>query len=83
MKKSFFADAHRQTLFEFCRVVLEEIEIHRIGDFQNQVAVERRFVENLVDMVAAAWNLSRQPTYAAVILAQLLLDEVSNVKAVF
>lgn len=68
---------------KLCRVVLKEIKLQGLGNGQNQVAIKRGFAENFVYIVAGTMDFTRQPSHAALVLAQLLLDEVPNVKAVF
>ena len=65
------------------RVILEEIEMHGFGDSQYQIAVEGGFVEDFVDIVAGAMDFTRQPTHAAVVGLQLLVDEVPDVDVAF
>ncbi len=62
-------------------VVLEEIEMHGFGDAEDEVAVQGRLVENLVDMVARASNLAGQPAGAALVGLELSLDEIPDVDA--
>ena len=60
-------------------IVLEEIELHGFGDAQQQGAVDRGFPEDFIDVVAGAGNLPGQPAHAALVLLELLLDEVPDV----
>ena len=53
--------------------------MHGFGDAEQQICIERGLAEHLVDMVAGTANLTRQPTCAALIFAQLFLDELPDV----
>lgn len=53
--------------------------MHRKGNAKQQVGVERRLVEDFVDMVAGAANLTCQPACAALVGFQLCLDEMPDV----
>ena len=57
--------------------------MHGFGDSQNQVAIQGRLVENLVDIVTGAMDFTRQPSHAALVLAQLLMDEMPDVEVAF
>ena len=57
--------------------------MHGLGDFQDEVAVEGRLVEDFIDMVAGAMDFARQPTCAALVFVQLLADKVSNMDMAF
>ena len=75
----FFPYSVFHAFHEFHRVILEEIEIHGLGNFQDQSAVKRRLVEDFVEKVTGAANLARQPAGTAAIDLQLLADEVPDV----
>jgi len=62
---------------------LEKVEVHSFGDSQNQIAIQGRLVENLVDIVTGAMDFARQPAHAALVFAQLLVDEVADVDVAF
>ena len=81
--RSFFSNPLLDALKKLRRVILEKVELHGFGDFQNQVAVEWRLIENLVDIVAGAMNLTRQPAHATLVGLQLLADEVPDVDVAF
>ena len=68
---------------KFRCVVLEKVEMHGFGDAEQQVCIERGFAEHLVEMVAGAMDFARQPSHAALIFAQLLVDEVADVDVAF
>ena len=68
---------------EFCGVILEEIEMHGIGDSQYQVAIEGGLVEDFVDIVSGAMDFARQPAHAAAVFAQLLMNELPDVDIAF
>ena len=59
---------------------MEEVEIHCIGDAEDEVAVQGGLVENLIDVVARAANLTRQPACAALVGLQLRLYKMPDVK---
>ena len=67
---------------DFLCVIAEEVELHGFGDAENQVAVERGFVENLLDVVAGTADLTCQPAHAALVRFKLGLDEVSDMKVI-
>ena len=67
---------------EFLRVIAEKVELHGFGDTEHQVAVQRGFVEDLIDVVAGASDLARQPAHAALVGFQLGLDEMSDMDMV-
>ena len=69
-----------QSFEEGGSVILEKVEIHRIGDVEDEVAVQGRFVENLIDMVARAANLTRQPACAALVGLQLRLYKMPDAR---
>ena len=48
---------------------MEKVKMHRKGDTKQQVAVERRLVEDFVHMIASAANLTRKPAHAALVFA--------------
>lgn len=60
-------------------VVLEEVELQGFGDAQQQSAVNGRFAEDFIDVVAGAGDLPGQPAHAAFVPSQLLLDEAPDV----
>lgn len=76
----FLAQSRFHAIHECRRVILEEIEVHGDGNLENQVAFERCLVENLVDVVTGAANLTRQPTDAALVGFQLFSDEMPNME---
>ena len=53
--------------------------MHGFGDAEQQICIERGLAEHLVEMVAAAMDFARQPAHAALVFAQLLSDEISDV----
>ena len=57
--------------------------MHGFGDAEQQICIERGLAEHLVDMVAGTANLTRQPTCAALVFAQLLVDELPDVDVAF
>ena len=59
-------------------IKLEEVEVHRFGDAKQQVAVERRFVEDFVEMVSGTANFTCQPAHATLIGLQLRPDKPAN-----
>ena len=78
-----FSHSPLHGLKELCGVILKKVELHGSGDFQNQIAVERGFIENLIDVVSGAMDLTRQPTHAALVFLQLLMDKMSDVDVAF
>ena len=58
---------------------MEEVELHDLGDAQQQGAVEGGFAEDFIDVVAGAGNLAGEPAHAALVAFQLHLDEVADV----
>ena len=52
--------------------------MHGFGNGQDQAAVERWFVEDLIDIATGAMYLSRQPVCAALVGLHLLPDNVSD-----
>lgn len=62
---------------------MEKVELHGFGNAEQQICIQRRLVENLVNMVASAANLARQPAHAALVFAQLFLDEMPDVDVAF
>lgn len=81
--RGFFSYPCLYVFKKICCVKLEKVEVHGDGDFQDQVAVERRFVKDFVDMVAGAMDFARQPAHATLVGLQLLVDEVSDVDVAF
>ena len=73
------AHPFREAASDLSGIVLEEIELHDFGDAQQQGAVEGRFAEDFIDMVACARYLASQPAHAAVVPFQLFLNEVPDV----
>ena len=61
------------------RIVLEEVELHSLGDAQQQGAVEGRPAEDFIDVVAGAGNLPGQPAHTALVAFELRLDEMADV----
>ena len=55
--------------------------MHGFGDAEDEVAVQGRLVENLVDMIARAANLAGQPAGAALVGLELSLNKVPDVDA--
>ena len=78
-----FSQPRFHAFVKLCRVVSEKVELHGFGDAEQQVRIERGLAEHLVDMVAGAANLARQPTCAALVFAQLLVDELPDVDVAF
>ena len=68
---------------KFRCVVLEKVELHGFGDSQYQIAVEGGFVEDFVDIVAGAMDFACQPAHAALVFAQLLVDELPDMDVAF
>ena len=64
---------------ERCRVIPKEVEIHCDRYFENQIGIERRHLEDFVDMVVRAANLACQPACAALVGFELLTDELPDV----
>ena len=62
---------------------MEEIEIHDLRDAQEQIRVEGRTAEHLVEVVARAGYFARQPAHAAPVFPQLLVDDIANVYVAF
>lgn len=53
--------------------------MHRDRNAKQQVAVERRLVEDFVHMIAGAADLTCQPAHAALVGFQLIVNEVPDV----
>ena len=60
-------------------IKLEEVELHRLRDAEQQGAVNVRFPEDLVEMVAGTGNLLGQPRHTALVGLQLLLNKAPDV----
>ncbi len=72
---SVLANAFFYRSLYFSRVVFEEVETHGNGDAENQVAVQRWLVEDFIDVVSCAANLTCQPTHTALVGFELSPDD--------
>ena len=81
--KLFFPHPRLHPFEKFRRVVLEKVEIHCIGDAENEVAFQGGLAEDFVNVVAGAADFACQPAGAALVGLQLRLDEVPNVNTIY
>lgn len=75
-----FPNSVSEIFGHFGGIVLEEVEVHYLGDAKQEGGVEGGFVEDLIDVVSCAGNLAGQPAYAALVAPELHLDEVPDVQ---
>lgn len=78
-----FPNSVSEIFGHFGGIVLEEVEVHYLGDAEQEGGVEGDFVEDLIDVVTSAWNLAGQPAYAAFVASELRLNEVPDVQGLW
>ena len=65
-------------ILQFRRIIFEEVDIQESGNTQQDIGIDGRSIENLIDVRTAIRHLFREPHHRTALVLQFLLDELTN-----
>ena len=65
-------------IFQLIRTILEKIVVRHLANFEKQICIQKRMVENLIQIVARAAQFTSEPSDASSLCGQYLFNAVPN-----